>query len=190
MNSLYVARIGLTVRAKLPRQIFEQYLPAPIEVMSQNLAEKIDQYVQQHKLGYYPALDYFKQGDDIPAYLLDAADQISTVAMSVAQQQVLNLLQPVFSSVRVESMLSLAYALPPVRPGQSNGLQRLTEHLTPDTVKFELYVTLLQKHKAESGIETSAKKIVWRWLGDLFEELEITTARLLEKEYNSLDKPK
>ena len=185
MNSLHIARIGLTVRGKLPTKTLEQYFPAPIRVMSRSLAEAIDNYAQRHKLGYYPALDFFVHGNEVPAYLLDAVDQISAMAMSITRQQVYDLLQPIFSSVRVESILSLAYALPAVRPGQPNAIQLLTDHFTPDSVKFELYVTLLQKHQAQSGIEISAKKMAWRWLEDLFEELEITTARLLEKGYNS-----
>jgi len=181
--SLYVTRIGLTVKGRLPRYALEQYVPASLDTLGQKLAQQIDDYSTQNHLGYYPALDFFKfqlkQPSNIDSYLLDAADEVAQIAVSITKQEVTRLLAPVFSSVRVESVLSLAYALPSVRPGQKNALQQLALHYIPDVVKFELFVTMLQRHESKPGVEIGAKKIAWQWIREAFEDMEITTARLI-----------
>jgi len=176
---LHVTRVGLTVRGQLPRHALEQHLPAPLDSLGQQVAKQIDDYVKQNKLGYYPALDFFKQQGAIDSYLLDAVDQVAQIAVSMTKDEVMRILTPVFSSVRVESVLSMAYALPTVRPGQKNAEQQLALHFIPDIVKFELFVTMLQRRKSEPGIENGAKKIAWRWLKDAFEDMEVTAVRLI-----------
>jgi len=181
--SLYVTRIGLTVKGRLPRYALEKYIPASLDTLGQQLAQQVDDYTRQNQLGYYPALDFFKlqqkQQGSVDSYLLDAADDVAQIAMTITKQEATRILAPVFSSVRIESVLSLAYALPSVRPGQKNALERLALHYIPDVVKFECFITMLQRHEAKPGIEIGAKKIAWQWLREAFEEMEITTARLI-----------
>jgi len=176
---LHVARVGLTVRGQLPRHALEQHLPASLDSLGQQLANQIDDYVKQNDLGYYPALDFFKQQGYVDSYLLDAVDQVAQIAVTMTKDEVMQILTPVFSSVRVESVLSMAYALPTVRPGQNNAMQQLALHYIPDIVKFELFVTMLQRREPEPGIADGAKKIAWRWLKDAFEDMEVTAARLI-----------
>ena len=177
--SLHFTRVGLTVRGQLPRDALEQYLPAPLDSLGLQLANQIDDYVKKNKLGYYPALDFFKQQDGVDNYLLDAVDQVAQIAVTMTKDEVTRILTPVFSSVRVESVGSMAYSLPTVRPGQKDAIQQLALHYIPDVVKFELFVTMLQRHESEPGIENGAKKIAWRWLKDAFEDMEVTAARLI-----------
>ena len=177
--SLHVVRVGLTVRGRLPHSALEQYLPAPLASLGQQLAKQIDDYANQNTLGYYPALDYFRQQNAVDSYLLDAVDQVAQIAVTITKDEVTRILAPVFSSVRIESVLSLAYALPSVRPGKKNAEQQLALHYIPDVVKFELFVTMLHRHEPEPGMEVGAKKIAWRWLEEAFEDMEITTARLI-----------
>ncbi len=179
--SLHVVRIGLTVRGQLPHYALEQYLPAPLASLGQQLAAQVDDYIKQNEMGYYPALDYFRQQSGVDSYLLDAVDQVAQIAMTLTKDEVNKILTPVFSTVRIESVLSLAYALPSVRPGQKDAQQQLALHYLPDVVKFECFVTMLQRHEPQLGIENSAKKITWRWLKDAFEDMEITAARLITR---------
>jgi len=176
---LHVTRVGLTVRGQLPRHALEQHLPASLDSLGQQLAKQIDDYVKQNDLGYYPALDFFRQTDGVDSYLLDAVDQVVQIAVTMTKDEVMRILTPVFSSVRVESILSMVYAIPTIRPGQKNAQQQLALHYIPDIVKFELFVTMLQRREAEPGSETGAKKIAWRWLKDAFEDMEVTSARLI-----------
>jgi hypothetical protein len=179
--SLHIANIELTVKARLPREALQQHFPEPVETLGEQLAQQAMDYADQHQLGYFPALEYFQENGGIDTYLLDAAGQISLLAVTMTKQEVGRVLQPVFSSVRVGVVQSLAYTLPPIRPSQSQAKKLLAEHYLPDTVKFEVFVSLMQKKPPQAGIENAARQIALRWLDEIFPEIEVTSARLLQK---------
>ena len=179
MAGLHIAKIALTVKAKLPRQALQQHFPAPVESLGEQLAQQAMDYVDRQSLGYFPALEYFQEQGGIETYLLDAAGQMSLLAVTMTKQEVTRILQPLFSSVRVGTVQSLAYTMPVVRPSQPNAHQLLAEHYLPDTVKFEAFVSLIQKKPPEPGIESAAKQIALRWLDEIFPEIAVTSARLL-----------
>ena len=181
MPSLHIAKIELTVKATLPREALQQHFPAPIETLGEQVAQQVIDYAIQFQLGYFPALEYFQEHGGIDAYLLDAVGQISLLAVTMTKQEVARVLQPLFSSVRVGDVQSLAYTMPQVRPSQPNAKKMLAEHYLPDKVKFEVFVTLLQKKPPEPGIETAARQIALRWLDEVFPSTDVTSARLINE---------
>jgi len=178
---LHIAKIELTIKAKLPREALQQHFPAPVETLGEQLAQQAMDYAAQHQLGYYPALEFFQDNGGVDGYLLDAVGQISLLAATMTKQEVARVLQPVFSSVRIGVVQSLAYTLPPVRASQPNAKRLLAEHYLPDKVKFEAFVTLMQKKPPQAGIENAARQIALRWLDEIFPEIEVTSARLIDE---------
>jgi len=179
MGSLHVARIALTIKARLPLEALQQHFPAPVQSLGEQLAQQAVEYVRQHSLGYFPALEYFQEHGGIDAYLLDAAAQMSLLTVTMTKQEVGRVLQPLFSSVSVGTVQSLASTMPTVRPSQPNALQQLADHYLPNKVKFEVLVSFLQKTAPEPGVEKAARQIALRWLDEIFPELEVTSARLV-----------
>jgi len=177
--SLHFAKIALTIKATLPREALQQHFPASIDALGEQLAQQALEYVNEHSMGYFPALEYFQERGGIDDYLLDAAAQISLLTVTMTKQEVSRVLQPLFSSVRIGTVQSLAYTMPAVRPSQPQAEKLLAEHYLPDKVKFEAFVSLVQKKSPEAGIESAAKQIALRWLDELFSEVEVTSARLL-----------
>jgi hypothetical protein len=178
--SLHIAKIALTIKAKLPLEALQQHFPAPVETLGDQLAQQVTDYVREHSLGYFPALEYFQEHGGIDDYLLDATAQMSLLTVTMTKQEVSRVLQPLFSSVQVGTVQSLAYTMPSIRPSQPQAGKLLAEHYLPDKVKFEIVVTLLQKTKPEPGIEKAARQIALRWLDEIFPEIEVTSARLLQ----------
>jgi hypothetical protein len=182
MPSIHIAKIALTIKARLPREALQQHFPAPVETLGEQLAQQCMDYTQRQSLGYFPALEFFQEQGGIDTYLLDAVGQISLLAVTMTKQEVSRVLQPLFSSVNVGIVQSLAYTMPMIRPSQPQAKKMLAEHYLPDKVKFEVVVTLLQKKPAESGIENAARQIALRWLDEIFPEVEVTSARLLKEQ--------
>ena len=92
-------------------------------------------------------------------------------------------MRPIFSTVKFQSVQTEAFALPPVRPNRASSLERLAEHCTVDTVKLELQVSMLRKNDDKRGeaAEGYARTMIFRWLKDLFADVEITSsARVAE----------
>ena len=141
----------------------------------------MDKRVEEHALGYYPAIDYFVEQEDFPGYLLDAVQEVSTLAVDIVASTIREILVPIFSNVQVNNIQCLAYSMPSVRPGRPNARQDLAKHFTPNAVKFELVVSVLQKEKSAEGFEKYADNTVYRWLSEVFEGVEIFSARLLEQ---------
>lgn len=79
----------------------------------------------------------------------------------------------------------MAYAFPGVRPGKPNANATLARHYTPNILKFELLVSVLQKQAPQEGFEKYADNTVYRWLSEVFEDVDIVSARLLQENGNN-----
>ena len=170
------ARVGVLV--KVPEHAMSRHLPCSAERVGTELAQAIDNYVRDQQLGYYPALEFFRNVDAIDQDLLDSADQIAWLVSKLAREEIQVRLRPIFATVKFDSIQTVAFALPPVRPQQKDALEHLGWHYTPDTIKIELVLSMLRKDTdtAERKVETYARKMIYRWLRDKFEYVEITSS--------------
>lgn len=180
MSSLQVIKVELGVKLAVPISTLQKHLPAPIDKLGGQIASEVDKRVVQQSLGYYPAIDYFIEQEDFPGYLLDAIKEVSELTVDIVASTIRELLVPIFSNVQVNNIQCLAFSMPSVRPGKSNASRDLALHFTPNAVKFELVVSVFQKEKSAEGFEKYADNTVYRWLSDVFEGVEIFSARLLE----------
>lgn len=178
-TQLHIARVALTGRATVADTILKQFFSSPVSELGALLARQIHDFVIEQQLGYYPPLDYVQEQQAVDEYLLDAVTEVSQVAMDVARREIETSLQPVFSSVTIESLQSVVYTMPKVRVGQPDALDALSSHYTPNRVKFDLSVTLIQKQEKKTGLEKMVEGMVQRWLSDAFEEIETGAARLV-----------
>ena len=178
-QTLHFARIAVTLKLKLPAAALQQYLPVPLESLGLKVARQVDGFVQQRNLGYYPALDFFQLQGGVDDYLLSALQEVANLAQGFAATEIESSLQPIFSAVTIGGAQCLAYAMPTVRPGGVDAVEELARHYTPVLLKFEIMVTLIQRQEPPEGIERAAKHMVYRWLSEVFEEVEITSARLV-----------
>lgn len=167
--------VGLAVR--LDAASLHRHLPwRPAEVGAE-LSQQVDAYVRDKDMGYYPALEYFKDKAEIDQKLLDAVDEISWFVSKLVRETIQIKLRPIFSKVSFQSIQSSAYALPSVRPHHQDALDELSRHYTPNTVRVELRLSLMQKDNKNMGdVESYARKMMFRWLDDSFEKLEITSS--------------
>lgn len=176
MNSLHIATVALALRARVPRAALLEHLPASPYTLGADIAQQTHDYVMQTQLGYYPALDFLKEQNVIDDYLLDAALHVATVSSEYTQERITEKLIPIFSSVRFQAIHIHAFALPAIRPNQPHAVEHLARHYTPDVVKCDLLVSVIQKQKAEKGLEHYASTTAERWLAEEFEDFEITAA--------------
>ena len=175
---MQVDHTRLLLRLKLSDHPVWQHLPLSAEKVGRELAEVIDRYCRDHELGYYPALEFFRQVTDFDQALIDDVEQIAWAASKLAREQIQSRLRPVFSTVKFQSIRTEAFGLPPIRRGRSNSLERLAEHYTPNRIKVELLVSSLRKEGDDRGeaMEGYARKMIYRWLSDIFEEVEVTAS--------------
>ena len=178
MNSLHITTVAVALRARVPRAALMEHLPASPYTLGTDIAQQAHDYVMQVQLGYYPPLDFLKTQNVIAGYLFDAAQHIATVSGEYAQQRIMEKLIPVFSSVHFQALHIHAFSLPSIRPSQPHALDHLARHYTPDVVKCDLLLSMIQKQKLEQGLQHFASTTVERWLGEEFEDFEITSTRL------------
>lgn len=179
MSTLQVIKVELGVKLAVPISTLQKNLPAPIDKLGSQVANEVDKRVARQELGYYPAIEYFIEQDSFPAYLLDAMQEVAALTIDIVSSTINDLLVPIFSNVRISNMQCLAFSLPSVRPGKPHALRDLAQHFTPNAVKFELVVSVLQKDKSADGFEGYADNTVYRWLSEVFEDVQIFSARLL-----------
>lgn len=175
---LHLNRVALTLVLRLPEHIFVRHLPASPRVVGDALAERVQAYSQTHALGYFPALDFFRQPDiEFDSDLLDAADHMAWFVCQTARDEVQRKLRPVFSNLNFVSVQSQAFTMPTVRPAHINARQALAQHYTPDTVKLILVASSFQKSEQPQTLGKWASHMAYRWLKDSFEQVEVTSAQ-------------
>lgn len=179
---MQVDHVALTLRVTLAENAVWQHLPAEATKAGRELAAFVDRYCREHQLGYYPAIEYFRQVPEADQQLIDAAEKLAWEVSKKAREQVLSRLRPVFSNVKVQSVQMASSALPPVRPGQPSALDQLAAHYAPNRVRMELLASLLRKDadQRSEAMEGYARKMVFRWLSGLFDDVEVAFSVLVD----------
>ncbi len=179
MTRLHFRTLSLQLQLRLKTQSLQDRAAASPELVGQLAAQSVHEYAQQHQLGYYPALDYFRDEDTgFDKDLLDAIDNLAWLSAQLARNESMTQLRPVFSNVEVASVQSVCYLMPKVRPQTTDALEALATHFTPNQVKLGLKVTLLQKRANPEGLEAFTRKMAWKWLQDSFANVEVSQAKL------------
>lgn len=169
----------LSAVAVVPESVFERHSPYMPRQLGGMLAEAVCDYVQQNDLGYYPALDYFHDKQLLRPDLLDALEQLAWLAASLTREEVRVKLRPLYSGVAFQSVQVVAYSMPQVRPNQTHALARLAEHYTPNSVKFDLMLTLLRKNAENDNLSSFIRQASFRHLEESFDLVDINTVKVL-----------
>ena len=178
--SLNFTRVAISLQVRVPETALERHLAASPHVVAENLAEQVMAYEQEHALGYYPAIDFFQQHGGIEPELIDALENIAWVLTSMVRNEIRLRLRPVFSNLKIESLKTLAFTMPTVRPGQQNARANLIEHFSATSVKVNLMATLLQKIVDLKAAGRMAESMCYRWLKDHFSNIEVTSVHVLD----------
>lgn len=175
-------KVLVSVQVQLKPEQLREYLPCSADIIGQTLASIAVEYEKNNKSGYYPAIDFFKTQDDVDPDLIASAEQVAWLVSKLARETIQSKLRPIFSSVHFQSIQTMAFSLPKVRPGQSDAIERLVQHYTPDSVKIELVLTMMRRDsEAEDGrAEPYARKMMFRWLEAEFEAIEVTNSKCLK----------
>jgi len=181
MAGLQVARFSVTITVSVPEQAFRDVFPSSVALLGENIAQQVIDYEKQSELGYFPAIQFFHENAGIvDAYLLNALEQVAEVAIRIATLKTYQLLQPVFSQVKVITQQNLVYGMPRVRPKNDNSKKLLALQYTPNQVKLAMELSLFQKNTPQKQLASAVKKMVLRWLSDSFDSIEVNDSRLLE----------
>lgn len=172
-------KVLIIIDVQLKAETLQQYLPCSANIIGSTLADIADEYQKKNKTGYYPAIDFFKTLDTVDPDLIASAEQVSWLVSKLARETVQSKLRPVFSSVTLQSIQTLAFSLPKVRPNKSDAVEQLSRHYTPDTVKMELALTMMRRDSEadDDRAEPYARKMIFRWLESAFELVTITSSR-------------
>lgn len=177
--SLNFTRVAVSLQVSVPEAALERHLAASPRIVAENLAEQVMRYEREHQLGYYPAIDFFQQHGGVESELIDALENISWVLTSMVRNEIRLRLRPVFSQLKIESLKTLAFTMPTVRPSQQNDHMRLIEHFSATSVKANLIATLLQKIVDNESAEKMTKSMCYRWLKEHFSHVDVTSVHVL-----------
>lgn len=174
-------KVLVILNVQLKPESLQQYLPCSANVIGQTLASIADEYEKENKTGYYPAMDFFKTLDDVDPDLIASAEQVSWLVSKLARETIQSKLRPIFSSVQFQSIQTLAFSLPKVRPSNVDAVDQLSKHYTPDSVKIELIVTMMRRDSEaeDDRAEPYARKMMFRWLEAEFETIEVASSKAL-----------
>lgn len=180
MSGIVVIKVSLTVNVVLSPDTLAQEFGEFSLSMGSTLSEQVDCYVRENKLGYYPALDFFKQNEGIDRKLLDEAEHVSWLICEWVQREVRTRLKEAFSHVQFDQIQSNAYSMPKVRPNMPRALALLTDHFSPDTIRLTIIASSMERSNVNlTGYEKLAIHKFRRWLETIFESIEISDAHVI-----------
>jgi len=173
-----VTNVALSLLVTVKPEDLDSHSAAASAVVGKELAKQVARYEKEHRLGYYPALDFFQQSPDgVETDLLDAVDNLAWLATRLVREEVRRRLRPIFASLRIDTMQNLVYTMPKVRPGKLSTLDKLAEHFTANKVRLELTARILNQDDAEKDLKRYSSHLVHRWLNEHFEAVEVTSCR-------------
>lgn len=173
-----VITVAASLTVTVPETVVEQnvgYLPW---LLGENLAGQVDAWVMEQGMGYYPALDFFRDHPDaVDPALLQLIDEIASYCAEFARRELRRRLSRVFSSVQIEQTRCTAYTMPRVRPARSGAPEGLARHYSPNTLKMELLLSSIQKGLFEGLEEMTLNKLL-RWGREPFEAFQVNSSQL------------
>ena len=174
-------KVLVIIDVQLKADNLQQYLPCSVNIIGKTLANIAEEYATENKTGYYPAIDFFKTLDTVDHDLITSAEQVSWLVSKLARETIQLKLRPIFSSVQFQSIQTLAFSLPKVRPNNTDAIELLAQHYTPDTVKIELVLTMMRRDSEaeDNRAEPYARKMMFRWLESEFEFVNIASSKAL-----------
>ncbi|MDH5571604.1 MAG: hypothetical protein OEY89_07555 [Gammaproteobacteria bacterium] len=180
MSGINNSKIIVQLDLKIQHQVIEQHVAASPYVVGVELAEEINRHVHQYKLGYYPALDYFKSQNFIDPDLIGTAESIAWLIENLSLDSLKTWLRPEFSELFFETLKAQLFILPNIRPSQSNILHLLTSHFTPDHIKTTFIARLIKHTENEHDLIEKAKQSLQKSLKGKFSYMEITSINLFQ----------
>ncbi len=174
-------KVLIIIDVQLKSDVLQQYLPCSITMIGESLAHIAIEYEKENKTAYYPAIDFFKTLNNVDPDLIASAEQVSWLVSKLARETIQSKLRPIFSSVQFQSIQTLAFSLPRVRPQKNDTFSQLARHYTPDTVKLELVLTMMRRDSDadDNRAEPYARKMIFRWLESAFESVAVKNSRAL-----------
>jgi hypothetical protein len=145
IDTIHSLPIMLSITLGVDSEDLERHLAASPRVVGAELALQVDDYANRNRLGYYPALAYFKEQGGVEPDLLKAEDDIAWFLTNWAQEQVQRLLRPQFAQIRFELIQATAFTMPSARPQSRDGVKDLARHYTVDQIKILLEATTVGK---------------------------------------------
>lgn len=172
-------KVLVILDVQLKQDVLQQYLPCSADIIGKTLAEISIEYEKENSTAYYPAIDFFKTLDYVDPDLITSAEQVAWLVSKLARETIQSKLRPIFSSVQFQSIQTLAFSLPKVRPNQTDVAEKLAKHYTPDSVKVELVLTMMRRDSDldDDRAEPYARKMMFRWLESEFESIEVTNSK-------------
>lgn len=177
---LQLSKIAMAMRLQLPLEAMANHVVASPVVVGENIAQQVDALVKREGLGYYPAIDYFQQHAGVDAELITALENISWVATNMVRNEIRVRMRPVFSTIQFESLQTIAFTMPTVRPNNKDAVTLLARHFTADTVKINLQATLIQKMTDPQFAEKLAESMAYRWLKPHLADMQVTSVKYVE----------
>ena len=165
---------------KIQHQVIEEHVAASPYVVGVELAEQINQYVHENKLGYYPALDYFRDNKFIDPDLIGTAESIAWLIENLSLESLRTWLRSEFSELSCDSIKAQLFLLPNIRPSHNNVLYSLQHHFTPDHIKATLSGRLITKTNNESELLNECKKSLKSALKGKFAYMDIISIHLFD----------
>ena len=118
--ALHFNKVAVTIEIKVPHESIVRHSAASPHTVGHEIAEQVHHYAQSHKLGYYPALEYFNKQGGVDSDLINAAESISWLAAQIVCNEVKTKLRPIFAGISIESVHNKAFTMPMVRLVQAN----------------------------------------------------------------------
>lgn len=175
MAEVRLNRYLATVRVRLSEEVVLQHSPSSPEVIGNELVQQVHEYVKTHQLGYYPALEFFEQQGGLDPDLIDATESMSWLVCRLVRNEFQTRLRQVFSSVKFQTVQTIAYTMPAVRFGSANALHDLAQHYTPLSVKLEIVLSMINKRQHDEGVENFIRNALQHWLDESFESISVSS---------------
>ena len=170
---LHHCQITISMEVELPDHVVAAQLSFNLKHLAMRVAAAVVEREAVKTWGYYPAFDYLIDDGGITPELAETFNSACRAVAHSTTALIQQRLRAAFSRVHVIGLHHLAYNIPKVSPAAPDKKERLAVHYRPNTMHVELELSQIHKQPVSEAYENFARRLVYRWLADYFDRLEI-----------------
>jgi hypothetical protein len=172
--------VALGARAMVPVTHLQRRLGMAVATAGNALADKVLACVHTEKLDYVPALEYFSGRPCMDVDVFKLVVRAADVACEYVAREAQDRLWPLFSNLHIENVHAHAFTMPRVNPKLPDAMAALIRHYSLNDVRLELVVSAFERNAVAEGYERFAAQKVIRGLRDSFDDITISSAKLMD----------
>ncbi|MGV6852349.1 MAG: hypothetical protein ACWA5R_09270 [bacterium] len=176
---IFIAKYVAELIFEVPISFLKEISLTEPDAVRDDLVEQASAFMRSQQGGYFPGFETLEQSGLLDEELSNTSQSLIWISSQYVREKLQKQLKVVFSQVSVKTVRPLIYTMPKVRKNDPNAHTKLMEHYSCNRIRARCEVSQVLKKQADELSEEYYRKMLWKWLKNEFDAMEIIQVELL-----------